>query len=514
MTHATTAVRSSSNNRAAETMTVRLTESEDEICRLLERVADYIHEKQTAEPRLTLRIAGGWVRDKLLGLESHDVDVAVDHMSGFELAQQVNAYLAEHGQAVHTIAKIGQNPERSKHLETATTSVLGQAIDFVNLRTETYSSTSRVPQMAFGTATEDAQRRDITINALFYNIHTRAVEDFTGRGLSDLQARVVRTPLEPVQTFADDPLRVLRVVRFASRFDFRIDEDTEAAMRLPQIHAALDTKISRERVGVELDKMAAGARPLLAIRLMLRLGLYAAVFRAPPHAPAPTEPVESAASVTETVLDLLDARDAAGELVARLPTASAVTAPATRRALVLAAYTFPYHGTTVADGRRTAALAAVVVRDGLKLSSHDAETTAALHALAPRLAAAAETCAAGGMGRQALGLLVRDAGARWPAGAVFAAAVDVYRGMQPAAAAAKYAALAAAIDAHGLAEAYALKPLVDGRAAARILDIRPGPRIRDVLEQVMAWQLDHPEATPAECEEFIRRDIAPGLHTG
>ncbi|KAJ2083682.1 CCA tRNA nucleotidyltransferase, mitochondrial [Coemansia sp. RSA 988] len=512
MTHTTAALRSS-NNKTPESMMVRLTESEDEICRLLERVSDYVHEKQTAKPRLTLRIAGGWVRDKLLGLESHDMDVAVDHMSGFELAEHVNTYLAEHGQAVHTIAKIGQNPERSKHLETATTSVLGQAIDFVNLRTETYTSTSRVPQMAFGTAIEDALRRDITINALFYNIHTRTVEDFTGRGLADLQLGVVRTPLEPVQTFADDPLRVLRVVRFASRFDFRIDKDTEAAMRLPQIHAALDAKISRERVGVELDKMAAGARPLLAIRLLLRLGLYSVVFRAPSHAPAPTEPIESATDIARAVLHLLDARDAVGKLVARLPMTSAVAAPATRRALVLAAYTFPYHSATVADGRRTAALASVVVRDGLKLSGNDAGTTAALHALAPRLAAAAEACAAGEMGRQALGLLVRDAGARWAAAAVFAAAVDVYCGMQPVDAAAKYAALADAIDAHGLVEAYTLKPLVDGRAAARILGIRPGPGIRDVLEQVMAWQLDHPEATPAECEEFLLRDIAPGLHT-
>ncbi|PIA15916.1 poly A polymerase C-terminal region-like protein [Coemansia reversa NRRL 1564] len=439
------------------------------------------------------------------------MDVAVDHMSGFELAQQVNAYLEEHGQAVHTIAKIGQNPERSKHLETATTSVLGQAIDFVNLRTETYSNTSRVPQMAFGTATEDAQRRDITINALFYNIHTRTVEDFTGRGLADLRAGVVRTPLEPVQTFADDPLRVLRVVRFASRFDFCIDEDTAAAMRLPQIHTALDAKISRERIGVELDKMAAGARPLLAIRLLLRLGLYSVVFRGPSHAPTPTEPSECAADVTRAVLDLLDARDATGELIARLPKASTVTAPATRRALMLAAYAFPYHGATVADGRRTTAVAAVVIRDGLKLSGHDTETTAALHALAPRLAAAAEACATGNTGRRMLGLLVRDAGARWAAATVFAAAVDIYHGVQPVVAAAKYAALAAAIDVHGLAEAYALKPLIDGRVAARILGIRPGPRIRDVLEQVMSWQLDRPNATPAQCEEFIRRDIAPGL---
>ncbi|KAJ2637130.1 CCA tRNA nucleotidyltransferase, mitochondrial, partial [Coemansia sp. RSA 1694] len=160
--------------------TLSLTATEQEICDLLVNVVETIHAKQPEQPKLVLRIAGGWVRDKLLGLESHDIDIAIDHMSGFDLAQHVNQHLSEHGYPVSTIAKISQNPERSKHLETATTSVLGLLVDFVNLRSETYNSDSRIPQIEFGTPADDALRRDITINALFYNIHTRQVEDFTG----------------------------------------------------------------------------------------------------------------------------------------------------------------------------------------------------------------------------------------------------------------------------------------------------------------------------------------------
>ena len=82
-----------------------------------------------------------------------------------------------------------------------------------------------------GTPLEDALRRDLTINALFYNIHSKEVEDFTRRGLSDLTDRIARTPLPPRQTFLDDPLRVVRCVRFASLFDLSIDNDARVAIQ-------------------------------------------------------------------------------------------------------------------------------------------------------------------------------------------------------------------------------------------------------------------------------------------
>ncbi|KAJ1666449.1 CCA tRNA nucleotidyltransferase, mitochondrial [Coemansia sp. RSA 1813] len=500
-------------------MTVTLTEQERQICNLLEDVVKHIHEQDVSKPRLVLRIAGGWVRDKLLGRESHDIDIAIDHMSGYDLARHVNTYLEAHDYPVHSIAKINQNPERSKHLETATTTVLGLAVDFVNLRSETYNSDSRIPQMEFGTPTDDALRRDITINALFYNIHTRMVEDFTGKGLSDLRAGIVRTPLDPFTTFTDDPLRVLRVLRFASRFAFAIDPITADAIRRSEIRHDLDAKISRERVGVELDKMAAGPHPLLAIQMVLGYGLYSTVFRAPPvtqwisHLDA-MESEALAVELTRNVLELLDSEADAGhdhgvvKPIVSLLLPSALGAAATdqqaRRALVLAACLFPYHAVSVRDKKRTVPAALVVVRDSIKLSMHDATTTVALHESTTKIAAVAQQCLDSTIDRVTLGQQIRDTGAQWATSVLFAAAVDMLvNKVSLDHASCKYRAYVAKVIEYGLAEAYSYKHIVDGKSAARILGIKPGPAIKKVLDMVMVWQLHNPDGSQQECEAFI-----------
>ncbi|KAI8322209.1 poly A polymerase C-terminal region-like protein [Martensiomyces pterosporus] len=438
-------------------------------------------------------------------------------MSGFDLAQHVNQYLADNDYPVRSIAKINQNPERSKHLETATTSVLGLLVDFVNLRSETYNSDSRIPQIEFGTPTEDAYRRDITINALFYNIHTHQVEDFTGRGMDDLKNGVVRTPLAPFETFRDDPLRVLRVIRFASRFGYTIDESTADAIRRAEIKHDLDAKISRERVGVELDKMAGGPNPLLSIQLILEFDLYANVFRAPPK--------ESwsgggellgqlvAESMTRHVLNLLDSHNMQGSglIVSGVPESFFVATPESRRSLVLASYLYPYHQLWAQDRKKVLPVPHLVIRDGIKLSNHDVDATLALHSFAPRISEAAAQCLAGTLDRKTLGLQIRAIGARWTMAVIFAAAVELLGGAQVDKVTEKYKAYVDRVVSQGLVEAFNEKHIVDGKSAARLLGIKPGPAIRGVLDQVMEWQLSHPEGTRAECEVYIAESIAPTL---
>lgn len=187
--------------------------------------------KSAGLQQTTLRCAGGWVRDKLMGRESLDIDIALDNMLGKEFADTVNQYLESHGQKTHSVAVIMSNPDQSKHLETARMKIRGLWIDLVNLRSEQYAHNSRIPTMTFGTPEQDAFRRDFTINSLFYNINTGSVEDFTGRGIEDMKQGIIRTPLPAKETFLDDPLRVLRAIRFASRFGFSLDESLVEAAR-------------------------------------------------------------------------------------------------------------------------------------------------------------------------------------------------------------------------------------------------------------------------------------------
>ena len=247
--------------------------------------------------RIEIRVAGGWVRDKILERSNDDVDVALDGASGVQFASIVQAYLAHlvrtgrmpPPEKRHRIGIITANPSQSKHLETATMKVHGIEVDFVNLRAEeVYEGNSRIPTQQtrqFGTPLEDALRRDFTINSLFYNVRTREVEDYTGRGIDDLLVgRKIVTPLDPNVTFRDDPLRVLRAVRFGVRYGFALSDEVRLAASSPSIHASLGAKVSRERVGKELEGMLTGkgARPGDAFDLIAELGLAGCMFPFPP----------------------------------------------------------------------------------------------------------------------------------------------------------------------------------------------------------------------------------------
>jgi tRNA nucleotidyltransferase (CCA-adding enzyme) len=160
---------------------------------------------------------------QLLGLSSDDIDIALDDMFGEDFAKLIKEHSITSEVQSSGFGVIKANSEKSKHLETATIRVEDQWIDLVNLRSEKYTENSRVPEIEIGTPEEDAYRRDLTINSMFYNINEQKVEDFTQKGIDDLRKGIIRTPLEPMQTFLDDPLRILRTVRFATRFGFEID---------------------------------------------------------------------------------------------------------------------------------------------------------------------------------------------------------------------------------------------------------------------------------------------------
>lgn len=338
----------------ATSKNIELTPVEATLRELLLDVAEYIDglpadesgEGQVALPeelakqKLCLRFTGGWVRDKLLGVPSVDIDVAINKMTGYQFGLKMKEYLELPGnlekyglediaqnekqnakagntnksKTVGGLHKIEANPEKSKHLETTTVRILGLDVDLVNLRKETYSDDSRNPQMEFGTAEEDALRRDATVNAMFYNINTQTVEDFTGRGHEDMRNKILRTPLEPYQTFKDDPLRVLRLIRFASRLGYEIESEAKSAMANADIKEALRRKISRERVGTELEKSLRGPDPHEALRLIFELGLYDTIFSDPTVESA--EHYNPDTSHWQLVIDAVEEMQANGDVIA------------------------------------------------------------------------------------------------------------------------------------------------------------------------------------------------------
>ncbi|KAL7579326.1 hypothetical protein ACA910_014004 [Epithemia clementina (nom. ined.)] len=310
---------------------IKLTDEERNLFALLRRV------RKETNLSTTLRVAGGWVRDKLLATPefcpplyaasldapsgsgaptktqrltskflrrrpgatssssppsnplmaangpSHkpvDIDIALDDMLGQEFAEHLNDYLSSQGEETHSVGVVLKNPEKSKHLETATMKVGGFWIDFVNLRAEEYTQeNSRIPDMMrIGTASEDAYRRDLTINSLFYNINTGQVEDWTGQGFEDLRKGIVATPLPPLTTLLDDPLRVLRSVRFAARLRFTMADSLVEAAKDARVRNALANKVSRERVGSEVELMFRSRDPVGAMRLLWQLQLMDTVF--------------------------------------------------------------------------------------------------------------------------------------------------------------------------------------------------------------------------------------------
>ena len=250
-----------------ENLEKNITADERELFELLKGITSVV------APNVTLRVAGGWVRDKLLGKESNDIDIMVDNMSGEKIARLITDFMGLEGPHV-----IEANPDASKHLETAGANIPisnGTVfdLDFAMARQEVYHDDSRIPDIKPATAEEDAFRRDLTINSLFYNVTTGQLEDFTGQGLADLQTMTIRTPEAPLKTFQDDPLRIFRTIRFVSRYNGTIDPETYSAMMDPSLREAIQTKVKKERVQEELSKTLKGPNPTMALKLLKETGI-------------------------------------------------------------------------------------------------------------------------------------------------------------------------------------------------------------------------------------------------
>lgn len=218
-----------------------------------------------ADLGLETYVVGGFVRDKLLGRITKDADI-VCVGDGIALANAV----AQRFSPAPSVAFY-------KNFGTAALKIEEFDVEFVGARKESYRYHSRNPEVEPGTLEEDQLRRDFTINAMAVSLNEQnygvLIDPFEGR--KDLENKIIRTPLEPGQTFSDDPLRMLRAIRFASQLGFSIEETTWKGICM---HVERIRIISQERITEELNKILQSAQPSIGLDLLYKSGLLHIIF--------------------------------------------------------------------------------------------------------------------------------------------------------------------------------------------------------------------------------------------
>ena len=210
-------------------------------------------------------VIGGYVRDWFLKRPCNDIDVVVEG-SGIALAEAVAA-------RVHAKVSV------FRRFGTAMLRYQGMEVEFVGARKESYRSDSRKPIVEDGTLKEDQERRDFTINALAFSLCRADYGDLVDPfgGIRDLNEGIIRTPLDPDTTYSDDPLRMLRAIRFATQLGFRIVPESKESIRR---NAGRLSILSHERIADELNKIMKTARPSVGWLLIDECGLLPAILPA------------------------------------------------------------------------------------------------------------------------------------------------------------------------------------------------------------------------------------------
>ena len=239
--------------------------SKEDLIKLLDKKIFHLIGQTADELELECYVVGGYVRDLFLERPSKDIDVVVVG-SGIALAEALGSKL---GRGAHVSV--------FRNFGTAQLKYHGIEVEFVGARKESYSHDSRKPIVEDGTLEDDQNRRDFTINALAVCLNQSRCGALGGAfdGVWDMEDRLIRTPLDPDITFSDDPLRMMRCVRFATQLNFYIDDETFEALERNKERIKI---ISRERIADELNKIMMTRTPSKGFVELQRCGLLPLIF--------------------------------------------------------------------------------------------------------------------------------------------------------------------------------------------------------------------------------------------
>jgi len=213
----------------------------------------------------TVFIVGGYVRDLLMKRESPtDIDFVTEG-NGINLAKEV---------AKEINPKL--NVSVFKNYGTAMFKHHGLDLEFVGARKESYAEDSRKPAVETGTLEDDQKRRDFTINALAISLNQDSFGELIDpfEGISDIENKIIRTPLEPSQTYSDDPLRMMRAIRFASTLNFKIEEQSLESLKTEAERIRI---VSMERIMVEFNKIMLSEKPSVGLKLLEESGILSLI---------------------------------------------------------------------------------------------------------------------------------------------------------------------------------------------------------------------------------------------
>ena len=239
--------------------------SDDELAQLLDQ--EIFHQIATVADRMGVEcyVVGGYVRDIFLERPSNDIDVVVVG-SGIQVAEELKRLLGKKAHlSVFRNFGTAQVKVRGAHQQEI-------EVEFVGARKESYSHDSRKPIVEDGTLEDDQNRRDFTINAMAICLNKSRFGELVDpfNGLADLEDGIIATPLEPEVTFSDDPLRMMRCIRFATQLNFQIEEDTFAALERMADRIKI---VSGERIKDELNKIILAPHPSIGFEYLQRSGL-------------------------------------------------------------------------------------------------------------------------------------------------------------------------------------------------------------------------------------------------
>lgn len=443
---------------------IKLLESGESLTDIDKSVIDII--KKTCakiEKKVVVRIAGGWVRDKLLGMSNDDIDIAISGISCIEFGKIMSEMEKT------KIVILEANHEQSKHLDTARVCLFKNFwLDICNLRADDYS-TGKIEE---GTAESDARRRDFSMNALFFNVNDMKVEDFVS-GVKSIKDKVIRTPISPEEDFSDDPLRIIRCFRFISKYGFEPDPLIKAA--IPKTIPLFLSKITKDRTATELTKLFHAKGHFMSLKILIETGMLQPVFDPDNYYKLDSEVImkritrvhELGKEITSENSMLIYFAAIFGDLLDAEPRKDPMK-----------------------KNKPTPAIDFMIIRT-MRLTNELSNNVTLLLKGRKLISEMHEN-----IDRVKAGRFVRTVGKIWRLVRPIIEDDETLSFYDTK--------LLPFIESEHLEEVYNLKQLVDGKTLASLFGIKPGPQLGKLVEDLIDWQLENPNGTFEDYSRIIK----------